>query len=128
MSRLKQAKPRLGTLGGRLGFGDPDEVKRRQRRIRYASAPWSSWYSSKRWANLRLQILDRDLWTCQQTGVLLRGKWPSDDAPVVDHIKPHRGDPDLFWDPDNLQSVSRKWHDTVKRSIERGGDGGEGGL
>lgn len=32
-------------------------------------------------------------------------------ATVVDHIKPHRGDPKLFWDPDNWQALCKKCHD-----------------
>ena len=26
-------------------------------------------------------------------------------ATVVDHIRPHRGDPELFWNPDNWQAL-----------------------
>ena len=32
-------------------------------------------------------------------------------ATVVDHIKPHRGDPKLFWDPDNWQTLCKRCHD-----------------
>jgi 5-methylcytosine-specific restriction protein A len=32
-------------------------------------------------------------------------------ATVVDHIKPHRGDYELFWDEDNWQSSCKKHHD-----------------
>lgn len=43
---------------------------------------------------------------------------------VVDHIKPHRGDCDLFWDQDNWQTLCKApCHDGVKRSVEmRSGD------
>ncbi len=40
-------------------------------------------------------------------GVLLMGKHPAPDSPVVDHIKPHRGNPDLFWDRGTLHAVSK---------------------
>ena len=30
---------------------------------------------------------------------------------VVDHIQPHRGDPALFWDRDNLQTLCKPCHD-----------------
>lgn len=45
-------------------------------------------------------------------------------ANVVDHIVPHKGDKDLFWDPDNHQAMNKKCHDrkTVKE------DGGFGRL
>ena len=32
-------------------------------------------------------------------------------ATVVDHIKSHRGDPTLFWDEGNWQSLCKKCHD-----------------
>lgn len=32
-------------------------------------------------------------------------------ATVVDHIKPHRGDPILFWDEENWQSLCKPCHD-----------------
>ncbi len=47
--------------------------------------------------------------------MLCIGKYPADDSPVVDHIKPHRGDETLFWDPSNLQTVSKAYHDSEKQ-------------
>lgn len=32
-------------------------------------------------------------------------------ATVVDHIKPHRGNETLFWDPRNRQSLCKRCHD-----------------
>ena len=32
-------------------------------------------------------------------------------ATVVDHIKPHRGNPALFWDPSNWQPLCKEHHD-----------------
>jgi 5-methylcytosine-specific restriction protein A len=32
-------------------------------------------------------------------------------ATVVDHIRPHRGNPELFWNPDNWQALCKKCHD-----------------
>ena len=32
-------------------------------------------------------------------------------ATVVDHITPHRGDQDLFWDTDNWQALCKPCHD-----------------
>ena len=63
----------------------------------------------------------RDGYTCQATGVLLLAAYPAPTSPVVDHKRPHRGDPDLFWDEDNLQAVSKEYHDRVKQSIEARG-------
>ena len=42
--------------------------------------------------------------------------WTS-QAKVVDHIKPHRGDLDLFWDEDNWQSLCKRCHD-IKTATE----------
>lgn len=41
-------------------------------------------------------------------------------ADVVDHVKPHKGDPVLFWDPGNLQSLCKAHHDGTKQRMERG--------
>ncbi|MBR9764798.1 MAG: HNH endonuclease [Rhodobacteraceae bacterium] len=78
--------------------------------------------NTARWQQLRLKVLLRDRYVCQQTGVLLIGKNHAPDSPVVDHKVPHRGDPDLFWDEGNLQSVSKAWHDSVKQSVEKRGE------
>lgn len=43
-------------------------------------------------------------------------------ATVVDHIKPHKGDHKLFWDPKNQQSLCKPCHDR-KTAKEDGGFG-----
>ena len=41
---------------------------------------------------------------------------------IVDHIRPHRGNDQLFWDPDNWQTLcKRPCHDQVKQNSERQG-------
>lgn len=65
-----------------------------------------------------MQVLTRHLYTCQQTGVLLIGKHPAPNSPVVDHVVPHKGDEGLFWDLSNLQAVSKAYHDSDKRKME----------
>lgn len=42
-------------------------------------------------------------------------------ATVVDHIKPHQGDPVLFWDRKNWQSLCKPHHDGDKQALERSG-------
>lgn len=74
-----------------------------------------------RWQKLRQKILNRDGWRCQQTGVLVIGKYPKPNSPVVDHIRPHRGDEALFWDEENLQTVSKEYHDKEKQKLEHSG-------
>ena len=41
-------------------------------------------------------------------------------ADVVDHIKPHKGDVVLFYDPTNLQSLCKHHHDSAKAMLEHG--------
>jgi 5-methylcytosine-specific restriction protein A len=41
-------------------------------------------------------------------------------ATVVDHIKPHKGDQQLFWDTANWQSLCKPHHDRDKQREERG--------
>ncbi|WP_449375914.1 HNH endonuclease [Bosea thiooxidans] len=42
------------------------------------------------------------------------------EATVADHVKPHRGDEALFWDPDNLQSLCGSCHSRHKQAEEHG--------
>jgi 5-methylcytosine-specific restriction protein A len=39
-------------------------------------------------------------------------------ATVADHIRPHGGDLELFWDPENLQSLCASCHNSFKKSFE----------
>lgn len=41
-------------------------------------------------------------------------------AEVVDHIVPHRGDRELFWNRGNWQSLCKRCHDGRKQREERG--------
>ncbi|MBB3523095.1 HNH endonuclease [Rhizobium sp. BK456] len=41
-------------------------------------------------------------------------------AEVVDHIKSHKGDLELFYDSLNLQSLCKHCHDSAKQMIDRG--------
>lgn len=44
---------------------------------------------------------------------------------VTDHIIPHKGDEQLFWDADNWQPCCRWHHDVVKKKLERLYEAGE---
>lgn len=44
------------------------------------------------------------------------------EATVTDHIVPHKGDKEKFWDRDNHQSLCKACHDT-KTATEDGGYG-----
>jgi 5-methylcytosine-specific restriction protein A len=49
---------------------------------------------------------------------------------VLDHVKPHRGDPTLFWDQDNWQALCVACHGrkTAPETLAAGGRGGSAGL
>ena len=49
---------------------------------------------------------------CQREGRLVK-------APVVDHIKPHRGNPILFWDERNWQPLCKHHHDVKTMTEDR---------
>ena len=110
-------------VGGRLGrqparLAVPiTEAERSQQRA--AIMPGRALYNTKRWKQLRLEALRRDGFICRQTGVRLTGKAPAPNSPIVDHIRPHRGDEALFFDLENLQSVSKAWHDSEKQRQEK---------
>lgn len=50
--------------------------------------------------------------TCEKAGKVTA-------ATVVDHIKPHRGDPVLFWASNNWQPLCKRHHDREKQREER---------
>lgn len=67
--------------------------------------------ATKRWQVLRMEILERDGFRCKSCGA--RGRLE------VDHIKSVRTNPELSFDPDNLQALCPSCH-TTKTNIERG--------
>ena len=120
---LKALPSQLAALPPRLGYADRVEAEQARMRLRDQTVAWRKWYKTARWQKLRLVVLERDGYVCQQTGTLLCGKHPAPNAPVVDHIRPHRGDERLFWDINNLQSVTKEYHDSTKQAAERKGRG-----
>ncbi len=116
MGRLAGAglKDRLGGPVSRFGGMSVEQGPRGRRSI--------SWYNTKRWRDARKRVLQRDGYVCQQTGVALVGKHPAPNSPVCDHKVPHRGDEGLFWDENNMQAVSKEWHDRVKQGQEKRGE------
>ena len=74
-------------------------------------------YGSSRWQALRAAVL-RERPFCARC--LERGEYTI--ATVVDHIKPHKGDSELFFDVKNLQPLCKVCHD-IKTATEDGGFG-----
>jgi len=117
MPRLTTRPSRLATVAPRLG-AVPSDV-RSQDRARNQLKPWRSWYGLKRWADIKRRVYARANGVCEQTGIALQPKGKLPNSAVVDHIQEHNGDPALFWDENNLQLVSKVYHDREKQRIER---------
>lgn len=85
---------------------------------RYKTTPWRAWYTSKRWAKLRKEILNRDMYTCTEPecGILLVHKT---NLLIAHHKKAHKGIPELFWDKDNITTVCKQCHDGIIQKRER---------
>ncbi|MET3899685.1 5-methylcytosine-specific restriction protein A [Devosia sp. UYZn731] len=115
----------MKTLGNRIGVAKPRlSTTRAIRDKRYSpDATVRGWYHSSRWQRLREDVLVRDLYQCQHTGIMLTGKAPASNSPVVHHKVPHKGEERLFWDINNLEAVSKEWHDSEAQSMEKS-DGG----
>jgi 5-methylcytosine-specific restriction protein A len=83
--------------------------------------PYKKLYNSARWQRLRKWFLSKHpLCTeCErQTRIT--------PATVVDHIKPHQGDPELFWDENNLQALCKPCHD--RKTAREDGRWGKKGV
>lgn len=118
MAKLSSPPPRLSALDHRIGKPPADEGRAPLQRQR-DNAPWRAWYKTARWRALRQQVLLRDAYTCQRTGIVLGGKYPDPDSPTVNHKRPHRGCETLFWDIDNLETVSKAVHDSQIQKEEQ---------
>lgn len=69
------------------------------------------------WRRARLAFLRQHPWCvmCEQEGKLV-------PAEVVDHVIPHKGDYERFWDLSNWQALCKRHHDS-KTAREDGGFG-----
>ena len=80
--------------------------------IRFQRTPWDHLYNCAAWA---------------RASAAYRAAHPvcemceSASARVTDHIRPHKGDLELFWDADNWQALCKRCHDSVKQQIDRTG-------
>lgn len=70
-------------------------------------------YKSKEWLEMREHHLkiERYCRYCAELNMITR-------ATHVDHVKPHRGDPELFLDKNNLQSLCGICHNAAKLKEE----------
>lgn len=82
-------------------------------------------YSDPRWSGprgIRKQAFLRDLYTCQRCGcIVIEGNRHHPRAAVANHKKAHKGDPELFFDIENVETVCKADHDTlIQREEARG--------
>ena len=84
---------------------------------------WRKLYDTAAWQRARgRQLALRPLCErCEREGFIV-------PATVCNHRTPHKGDYDLFLDPDNLESTCAPCHDQVIQSEERGGPTGTGQI
>lgn len=73
-------------------------------------------YNDRRWQKARRMFLRAHplCAMCDKVGIITT-------ATVVDHITPHDGDYDLFWDMDNWQPLCASCHSGIKRVADRHG-------
>ena len=111
----------MSKLKGRSLKSKLDRSRERKDKPSTRVQSWKKWYSTKQWRELRRAVFKRDGLVCQATGALCVGKYPAHNSPVADHIRPHRGRRDLFFDIENVQTVTKAYHDSEKQKLEATG-------
>lgn len=122
---MAQAAPRpcrspscSALVSGAEGYCDKHKVQQRKQEDQRRGSSTARGYNY-RWQKARATFLKRHplcmCSDCKQAGRVMA-------ATVVDHITPHKGDQDLFWDTSNWQSMSKPCHDK-KTANEDGGFG-----
>lgn len=110
MAKLQTLKPRLKTLGVKS-----PTLTRAKDSWRDGKTTAERGYGSK-WQTYRKRFLMNNPlceYCLEQNRITA--------ATVVDHIEPHRGDEDLFWNTDNHQSLCTPCHSSVKQREENNG-------
>ncbi|MFG1247628.1 HNH endonuclease [Xanthobacter flavus] len=115
LPRLSALPSRLSALPSALPVQAHDGTERSRQRD--ADAPWRAWYKTAAWERKRQEVFARDLYQCQRAecGRII----VAPHERVCDHRRPHRGDPALFWDDGNLQTLCKACHDGAKQAEER---------
>lgn len=83
----------------------PRQAAKDYDRKREKDKPWRKTYRNDRWTRARVTYLGHHplCVDCQQHG-------KATAATDVDHIIPHRGDMELFWDVNNWQALCHSCH------------------
>jgi len=110
--RLNNLRSSVATLAPRIAYTkDPSASDRRI----MAPPIWKRWYHTQRWRDLRITVLLRDGLTCQ----MCKRLQPNTSKLVADHKRAHRGDPALFWDQANIQTLcADPCHNSLKQREE----------
>jgi 5-methylcytosine-specific restriction protein A len=103
--KLKTLRSSLASAPGRLAAVNSDSW-------RGTKTTAERGYGGK-WQRERLRFLEAHplCRMCEAKGLVVA-------ADLVDHIEPHRGDQELFWNRNNWQSCCRNCHDGEKRRQE----------
>lgn len=82
---------------------------------RRTEQPWRAWYKTPGWFRIRSKRLrDEPLCRmCKVEGRVTPGR-------IVDHIKRHQGQRELFFDYENTQTLCETHHNRDKQREERG--------
>lgn len=88
-------------------------------KTRDSRPPWVKWYKTSAWKRLRKSQLNREPLCrfCKRKGIITQGN-------TVDHISPHRGKMEKFFDITNLQTLCKSCHSSTKQRIEKSGEFG----
>ncbi|WP_028746351.1 endonuclease [Rhizobium mesoamericanum] len=116
MAKLKTISPLVDTIKPLVGRAKGEKARDHHRR---QTQPWRAWYNTSRWERLRRQAFERDMYICQRSGEICAGTGNDPNSPVANHVTPHHGDASLFWDLNNIETVTKRIHDSLIQSEER---------
>ncbi len=104
--KLKMLKPRLATL-------NTDRLPVLKAGARAKGDGSTARGYNYRWQKARERFLSANplCCYCERTGRVT-------PATIVDHIAPHQGDQELFWDESNWQPLCKPCHDSIKAREE----------
>lgn len=105
----------MPTLPPTLGARPREERRREYDQARRSAKPWRKWYNLPAWRARRAEQLAREPLCARH---LARGEVVA--ATVANHVRPHRGDWELFINGP-LESVCKPCHDGEVQSEERRG-------
>jgi 5-methylcytosine-specific restriction protein A len=76
---------------------------------------WHNLYKSYRWRNARLRyLMEHPLCVeCERIGRLISGN-------TINHIIPHKGNYDLFWNESNWETLCKRCHDRRTATYDGG--------